>query len=534
MFVTGLSLAGSTLAEAVDRAASSTAAVHVLAGNVWRSTTWGDVAGRAQRGADYLRQHGVGRGARVAVLGDTTLEIVTAILAGWVSGAAVSVLPVPRRADNLAASLQRSIRQLAPDILIVDQIFAPHVTSLDLSMLVTHAVDVFNASGRSYDGSDVETTDPAIVQLTSGTTGEPRGAVISHGAVSANVTGAVRRAEIGSGDRFFSWLPLFHDMGLTGTLALPLSFGIELALMSPTKFAASPRSWLEGASDHSSTVLAAPNFAFGVVARLATAGRAIDLSQVRLAFNGAEPVSAATTGAFLRSTAHLGFRSKSMYPVYGLAEATLAVTFPTPGIGARFVTVDSENAPTCAVLGTPIDGVEIEVRRADGAIAGVGCIGDLFVRSSSLMAGYLGDLKATEAVLTNGWLRTGDLASIIGGELVVVGRSKDLIIIAGRNLYPHEIEEIAAGTTGVRKGGVAAFGVPGTSTENLVVVAESRDASRVNPATIAAAVQAGCGVNPRVVIVPPGSLPKTTSGKLQRGLARTAYLSGAFDRRTKS
>jgi 1-acyl-sn-glycerol-3-phosphate acyltransferase len=397
--------------------------------------------------------------------------------------------------------------------------------------------------------------DIAFLQYTSGSTGDPKGVTLTHTNLLANIRSIMAGVEVGANDVAVSWLPLYHDMGLIGAWFVPLAAGVPLVVMSPLAFLSRPVRWLRAIQAHRGTISPAPNFAYELcVRKIADAEiEGLDLSSWRAAFNGAEPVQAETMERFAARFEKHGFRRAALLPVYGLAEATLGVSAAKFG-GYRVDHVDrakfeSEGraiAPAAAdasalefvSAGKPLPGVEVRVVASDGADAGDRREGRLWLRSAAATSGYYRNAAATKELMREpGWLDSGDLAYLADGEIYITGRAKDLIIKAGRNLYPQEIEEVAGRVAGVRTGCVVAFGAPdaGSGTERLVVAAEVRDpadAGRIT-AEITRAVSEAMGVPPDVVeLIPAQSIPKTSSGKLRRRETRQLYLDGKLGRKT--
>jgi acyl-CoA synthetase (AMP-forming)/AMP-acid ligase II len=385
----------------------------------------------------------------------------------------------------------------------------------------------------------------AFLQYTSGSTGSPRGVVVTHANLAANVRTIGLTSAVGPGDRMVTWLPLHHDMGLVGGLLFPLYWGIPTHLMSPLTFIASPLSWLRAISQLRGTYSVAPNFAYSLcLHRISDHDlEQLDLSSWRLAFNGGEPVDAATARGFIERFAACGFRAQSYYPVYGMAEATLAAAFPTPGAGPVFDTVergalttrgqalpappDSPQAVTFVSVGQPVAGHRVRIvdpqsRRPLPERQ----VGEIVLAGPSVTPRYFGQQGPDRQELA-----TGDLGYVADGHLYVIDRLKDLIIIGGQNFAPSDIEGAAAGVSGLRRGRVAAFSVPGPlGTEALCLAAEvkpglqNRESLRQE---VARAVRERLGLAvAEVVLVAPGALPRTTSGKLRRQECRRLYLEG--------
>jgi len=346
-----------------------------------------------------------------------------------------------------------------------------------------------------------------------------------------------------------SWLPLYHDMGLIGTLLFPIYWRFPLVLMSPLAFLQRPSRWLWAVHRHRATMSAAPNFAYGLcVKRVRPAEReGLDLSSWRFTLNGAEPVNLRTVTEFTRAFAPHGFRAETMLPVYGLAESCVAVTCPTPGQPVRHETVDrarlvdghavpasGKGSMALVGVGGPIPAHEVKIVDEHGATLPEREVGHIVVAGPSLMAGYVNDADATAAVLRNGWLWTGDLGYFAGGHLFVTGRAKDLIIVRGRNHYAEDLERAAERIEGVRAGGVVAFAVydEEKASDLVVLVCETRvggDEARALVTAVRERVSEHCAVGvDEVVLAPPGAIPRTSSGKRQRSACRELYLAGTL------
>jgi len=340
-------------------------------------------------------------------------------------------------------------------------------------------------------------------------------------------------------------------MGLIGLLMTPMLTGFDLAIAAPQDFLAAPGDWMRWVSEFRGTITCGPNFAYALAARALRRLGDIDLSAWRLALNGAEPIDPASVEMFCAAGAPYGLDGKSPFCVYGMAEATLAISFPVPGTGMSVDVVDRHalerdrlaqpaangDGRRLPLLGRTLRGLELRVCNPDtGRELGDREVGELELRGNSVTPGYYNRPDVTEAAFHEGWLRTGDLGYLVDGEVVVCGRIKDVMIIGGRNVYPEEVERAAAAVEGVRAGNVIAFGVEGRrSKEGIVVVAETRTDDRHVldlGALHDAVVDRVCdvvGIPPlRVVFVEPGSLPKTSSGKLQRATCKDQYHAAAL------
>jgi fatty-acyl-CoA synthase len=374
--------------------------------------------------------------------------------------------------------------------------------------------------------------------------------MLPHRCVAANLDAIVATAELEPGhDVGMSWLPLYHDMGLIGLLAAPMTTGTDLALAAPQDFLAAPARWMEWMSAFRGTATAGPNFAYALAARALRRLEGLDLSAWRVAINGAEPIDPKSVAAFVEAGAPHGLAPGTTLAAFGMAEATLAVTFASPGKGLEVDIVDSRvlegdryaapagadqpGARALARLGRPLSNLSLRIcDTTTGVRMQEREVGEIEIRGASITPGYYGRPGATADAFHEGWLRTGDLGYLTGGELVVCGRIKDMIILGGRNVYPQDVERAVAEVSGVRAGNVIAFGTHNRKgRESLVVVAETRDEADATVSDeIAARVRATVGIPPSdVVLVRSGTLPKTSSGKLQRTLCRERYLTEALE-----
>jgi fatty-acyl-CoA synthase len=509
---------------------------------------WGRLHEDARGMAAALQARGVGPGSHVALLGATTRPFVTAIQSTWLAGATVVVLPLPMRLgsiEDFVAQTRRLIVHADAQIVVIDGQLSEFLDPQPRDPPIVLLEELRGEPGR-YDRPAEDADALAILQFTSGSTADPKGVMVPHRCITANLDAIVDAAEVDPGfDKAVSWLPLYHDMGLIGLLGAPMIKGFDLVLASPQDFLAAPARWMEWAAEFGATVTAGPNFAYALAARALSRLDRLDLSRWRLALNGAEPIDPAAVESFLAASARHGVDPNAAFCVFGMAEATLAVTFPTPGTGMRVDTVDQRvletdqyaapvdsaaggNARRFPRLGRPLAGMELRIcDPTSGAMMRDREVGEIELRGSSISPGYYGNGRASTESRRDGWFRTGDLGYMVDGELVVCGRLKDVIIVGGRNVFPEDVERAAASVEGVRAGNVIAFGTEGRrGREAVVVVAETKleeiDAIR---AAVAARVTDAVGVPPEdVVLVRPGTLPKTSSGKPQRSLCRRRYL----------
>jgi fatty-acyl-CoA synthase len=537
--------------------------------------TFGDLYDRAQRVAAELRRRGFQPGETAAIMLPTCAEFYYTfagiLLAG---GIPVPIYP-PFRADRIAeyAARQANILSNAECTYLVTFRQAEGLANL-LKPRVASLREVLNAEklaqaappsdqaplterrGVSGLAHQPRPEDIVFLQYTSGSTGAPKGVTLTHANLLANIRSMIAGAEVRPGDFMVSWLPLYHDMGLIGAWMAPLFCGVSVAVMSPLAFLSRPARWLQTINRHRATLSPAPNFAFELCVRKITDAEleGVDLSCWRAAMNGAEPVRAETLDKFAARFAAYGFRREALMPVYGLAEATLAISIPKSGKGYRADRIDRDifesqgraipAAKDRAALefvgaGKPLNDVEVRIVADDGSDAPERVEGQLWFRGPASTSGYYRNTEATQQLMrADGWLDSGDLAYVADGELFITGRVKDVIIKGGRKLYPHEIEEVSGRVAGVRTGCVVAFGAPDvrSGTERLVVAAEVRRGEAANAGRITAAitqvVDEAMGVPPDVVeLLPPQSIPKTSSGKLRRSETRRLYLEGQLGRK---
>ncbi|OBI05733.1 long-chain fatty acid--CoA ligase [Mycolicibacter heraklionensis] len=490
---------------------------------VWNRHPWQQVHARAESVAARILD-GDNAGA-VGLVGEPTADLVAAIQGAWLAGRSVSVLPGPVRGADPRQWAQATLDRFHG---IGVSTVLSHGPVLDLlraeesgRSLAVDDVAAAAGTGRSVNPVTPNTDVPAVLQGTAGSTGTPRTAQLSPAAVLANVSGLSMHVGVDPADDVgCSWLPLYHDMGLTFLLSAALT-GSEQWLAPTAAFAASPFRWLSWLHDSRATMTAAPNFAYAVIGKYARRVPEVDLGRLRVAINGGEPVDCAGLERFVTELAKFGLDPGALMPSYGLAEATCAVTAPLPGVGLQcdeIVGVPSNDTAAMrrhAVLGEPIPGMQVRIRPVtDDHEELVGReVGEIEIRGTSMMSGYLGQ----SALDPDGWFATGDLGYFTDAGLVVCGRAKEIISIAGRNVFPTEIERVAAEVRGVREGAVVAVGTDGLR-PGLVIAAEFRGRDETGArADLISRVASHCGVVPAaVVFLAPGSLPRTSSGKLRR------------------
>ena len=541
-----------TLEQRIVEAATSPHAITFMRGDEPDRVPWSELHADATVLAAGLQARGVRPGDHVAVLGPTTRPLVTTIQATWLAGAAVVVLPLPMRMGSIeefVAQTRRRIDHADIALVVIDGDLAPFVQRRpDDAPMVGYGELRAAGEGRQWRRPKPDLDRLAVLQFTSGSTSDPKGVMLPHRAVASNLDAMIERADFDRDiDVMVSWLPLYHDMGLVGILTVAQTTGCELALGAPQDFMASPARWMRWLSDSGGTITAGPNFAYVLAARALDRLDSLDLSCVRIALNGAEPVNAETVERFVDAGARHGLRPGAVFPAFGMAELSIGGTFPEPMTGLRTDDVDRrvletdryaapadparEGTRRLAKLGKPLAGLEVRIVDPDD---GRHCVerevGELQIRGTSVTSGYYRRPDTTaQCFVDGGWLRTGDLAYLVDGELVVCGRIKDIIIVAGRNVFPEDIEEAVGAVEGVRAGNVIAFGVDGgrAGVQSVIVVAETKAEPHEHETirrAVAAKIRGSVGLAAReVILVAPGSLPKTSSGKLQRSLCKQRH-----------
>ncbi len=522
-----------------------------------RPLSYGELWAQASATATALVHGGLERGETAALLLPTELGFFSSFLGVLLAGGVPVPLYPPFRLDRIEEYVERQVHILrnaeARVLITFDEV--RRVGSLLKARVPSLRATCTPAELAWTDAPapalHLEPGDAALIQYTSGSTGAPKGVLLTHENLLANIRASGQAGGVHSGDVMVSWLPLYHDMGLIGSWLLPLYHGIPLALMPPQAFLARPARWLHLVHRHRGTLSSAPNFAYELCVRKVRDEeiQGLDLSSWRAALNGSEAVNPETLERFERRFAPYGFRRDAFVPAYGLAEVAVAFSFSPMGRRFRVDTLDRASferarearpaSPGTAwplrfvSCGRPLPGYEVRIVDEADRVLEERHMGRIEVRGPSLTPGYYRNPEATRAVLHDGWMDTGDLGYVADGELFVTGRRKDLIILGGRNLYPSEIEEVVSEVAGVRKGCVVAFGLSTAElgTERLVVIAETRERTPEVHARIRAAITERLvevlGLPPdEVVLAPPGSVRKTSSGKLRRGATREAWLHG--------
>ena len=557
-----------TLGEALDYAALGEKGMnfHDARADLVRAYPYADIAADARRQALRLIADGVRPGDRVALIAETGAGFAAAFFAAIYAGALPVPLPLPTSfggrdayIDQIATQLRscdpRLVLSSAGLFAMVEQAAAGHNGE---KLCAAHDWDsYFAAAAPAAALPAARSTDIAYLQYSSGSTRFPHGVAVTHEALLANLAGHAHCMEAGRGDRVVSWLPWYHDMGLVGCMLAPLANQISVDYLATEDFARRPLSWLTLISRNpDSTLSYSPTFGYDICARRISPSinvkERFDLSRWRVAGNGADMIRPEVMQAFVDVFDAAGFKASAFLPSYGLAEATLAVTIMPLGEGIVSELIDERTLsggssarpgpranprrPTryraIVNCGKAVPGLTIEVRDENGAVMPDRCIGRIYVRGLGIMAGYFRDEEATRAALSaEGWLDTGDMGYLSAGSIFLVGRAKDMIIINGKNHWPQDIEWAIEQLPGFKAGDIAAFAITTPSGEEspaVLVQCRTSDVEERNKLreAIRTKVRAITGMTCVVELVPPRTLPKTSSGKLSRSKARSQYLSG--------
>ncbi|MEU5261822.1 fatty acyl-AMP ligase [Amycolatopsis sp. NPDC021455] len=520
--------------------------------------TWAEVHTEARRIAGGLVAGGFGRGGAVAVLAAAPVLIAPTVQAVWLAGGSVTMLHQPTPRTDLAEWAEDTVRVLGmigSDLVLLGEPFdqlAPVLSEKGIGFkLITELAEAEPLA----DVVPTDEGDTALLQLTSGSTADPKAVRITYGNLYSNVKAMVDRAEFDfDTDVMVSWLPTFHDMGMVGFLTVPMTFGVELVKITPVEFLSGPLIWPELITKYGGTTTAAPNFAYAIVGRRMARvddDTAYDLSKLRIALNGAEPIDETAVQTFVDAGARFKMPAECVFPAYGMAEATLAVSFAPLFTGLTLDVVEADaleaenravpvpegdprrgtdSVRSFALLGRPLDGLEAEIVDDSGARVGEREVGEIRLRGEAVTPGYLTMEGPVATQDDDGWLNTGDLGYLVDGQIVICGRRKDVIIMGGRNLYPTDIERAATSVEGVRAGNAVAVRLDaGSRRERFAVVVESKlagdaEAEKNLMKQVSARVRDAVDMRPyAVVVLPAGSLPKTPSGKVKRAATAVQF-----------
>ncbi|GAB3487113.1 fatty acyl-AMP ligase [Amycolatopsis cihanbeyliensis] len=520
--------------------------------------TWGEVHEEARRAAGALVEDGLGRGDAVAVLAAAPALIAPTVQAVWLAGGSVTMLHQPTPRTDLAEWAEDTVRVLGmigSRLVLLGEPFDQLAPVLTEHGIAFRTITDLLAGEPLPEPVPTEEGDSALLQLTSGSTAEPKAVRITHRNLLSNMTAMAEAAEfVFAEDVMVSWLPTFHDMGMVGFLTLPMTFGVELVKVTPVEFLSGPLIWPTLISKYRGTATAAPNFAYAIVGRRMAKvedDTTYDLSSLRIALNGAEPIDEGAVRMFTEAGARFGLDPRAVFPAYGMAESTLAVSFVPVGTGLSLDVVEAraleaeqravpvpeddprrgtEEVRSFARLGRPLPGLEAEIVDEHGNRLAEREVGEIRLRGVAVTPGYLTMDGPAVTQDADGWLATGDLGYLVDGQIIICGRAKDVIIMGGRNIYPTDIERAATSVEGVRAGNAVAVRIDaGTKRERFAVVLESKlagdqEAERALAKEVSARVRDAVEIRPySVVVLAPGNLPKTPSGKVKRAATASQY-----------
>jgi fatty-acyl-CoA synthase len=548
-----------TLGEALDYAAKGVRGLnfHDPRGTLTLAYPFSRLKADATDAAYRLIARGIKPGDRIALLAETGPDFAAAFFGAIYAGAWPVPLPLPTSFGGKEAYIDQLVVQLAssdPCLLLYPQ---------ELEAMAEAAAETRNVPSISYE-AEARSPAPAVplpaaspddiayLQYSSGSTRFPHGVIITHRALLSNLAAHSIGMEVDDGDRCISWLPWYHDMGLVGCLLSPVANQVSTDYLKTEDFARRPLAWLDLISRNPGTTLSySPTFGYDICARRMSsqtkASDRFDLSRWRVAGNGADMIRPDVMQSFVDAFAEAGFKATAFLPSYGLAEATLAVSIMPPGEGIMVELVEETELSGGASAvgrpqryravvncGVPARDMEIAIREEDGSPLPDRAIGKVWCRGPSVMNGYFRDLEATEACLVDGWLDTGDMGYMSGGYIYIVGRAKDMIIVNGKNHWPQDIEWAVEQLPGFKAGDIAAFAIttPGGE-ETPAVLVQCRTTDPLERGRlrdeIRERVRSITGMNCVVELVPPRTLPRTSSGKLSRSKARNLYLSGEIE-----
>ncbi len=540
----------------------ATSAVHYIAGeSSEQRVPYAELRHRSLGLLRHLQAAGATPGSEAVILVDGLAPFVDTFWA-CVQGRIVAVPLAPGHADDHKAKLFRVLARLRSPLLATERkVFdrlrtyaADHQLGDQLARLEKRTVFLDEVSDVSVPGIEHRATpeDIAFIQYSSGSTSEPKGVILTHRNLTTNIDAIATGIAASAGDASLSWMPLTHDMGLIGFHLTPFVVDVDHWLMPTALFVRRPGLWMSKSSEHRVSVTCSPNFGYQHYLKGHDAAKAgaLDLSAIRIIFNGAEPIAADLCREFMTALAPAGLRANAMFPVYGLAEASLAVTFPRvdaplltehfargglgPGDVVRDVAADAEDALELVRVGTPVKGCEVRIADASGAEVAAGTVGRILIRGASVSPGYYAEPELSAAVRTaDGFLDTGDLGTLRDGDLVVTGRVKEILFVAGQNHYPQDIELVLAQHADIELGRAAAAGTRQShaATDDVLVFVLAKGGDLAAFAETARKVRRV--INERMglvvaAVVPVRQFPKTTSGKVQRFALAREFEEGRF------
>ena len=534
---------------------------HIDGENSERRVSFAETHARALGILHHLQAMGAQRGEPMIIFLSNNEQVLDGFWAAVLGG----IVPVPLAvgiSDEHRHKLLRVARKVGNPLLYTDAKNLERLATLarevgegpqfDALKARSFLVDSISDISRAGKPHRPQPGDLAFIQFSSGSTSEPKGVMLTHGNLMSNIAGATAIGRYGADDVSLSWMPLTHDMGLIGFYLIQFANQVHINLMPTDLFVRRPVLWLEMASRKRATITCSPNFGYRHLLKV-LGGRqleGVDLSQIRSIYNGAEPISVELCNTFMKSLAYTGLKRSAMYPVYGLAEACLAVAFPAPGTDYRWLRVNRHKLGLGATVeinpanhqdvlelmcvGQVVPNTHLRITDDARVDLAPGTVGHILIGGPSVTRGYFGDPEETARVIdAAGWVDTGDLGVMHEGALYITGRAKEIIFVNGQNYYPYDLENIAVRAPGLDLNKVAAAGImgPGTQGEELVVFVLHRGSVEDFVPTAAAVsrlINEHTGLEVAEV-VPVKRIPKTTSGKVQRHLLAQAYEDGEFD-----
>jgi acyl-CoA synthetase (AMP-forming)/AMP-acid ligase II len=544
----------------IERRSSRRTITYIEGENNERELPFGDLHSRALGLLHHFQACGATPGSEMILLLDSNAQFVDAFWA-CLLGNIIAVPLAPGASDEHKLKFFRVLGRLAQPHLCTDQkIFSrlsayatdnalkTALESINSKVVFLDRIDDISQAGRVHPAKP---DDIAFVQYSSGSTSEPKGVALTHRNLLTNIAAIAHGIELSTADVGLSWMPLTHDMGLIGFHLTPFVMDVTHHLIATAAFVRRPQLWLTLATLKKATVLCSPNFGYRHFLRTFDRAKsaALDLQQVRILFNGAEPISVALCEEFLTALAPNGLSASAMFPVYGLAEASLAATFPKPGNGYTTVTVrrdtlavgrtvesipvDDARAITLVIVGHPVTGCDLRIANDDGTALSDNTVGHVHIRGDNVTRGYYRDASSTQAAIgTDGWLDTGDLGFMSPAGLAISGRAKEILFVSGQNYYPPDLEAVLETHAGIEPGKAAVCGVRAANAETDEVLAFVLHRGELREFLDVAKAVRKC-INEHIGIVvahviPVTKIPKTTSGKIQRYLLADEYQKGEF------
>jgi fatty-acyl-CoA synthase len=545
----------STLPEALDYAGTGQAGFNFYSGRgeLLAVLPYRDLKDQAQSLARRMIRAGLHRGERVAIIAESTADFVRTFWASQYAGLIPVPLPTPAAFAgqvNYVDHIHPMMEAAQPLAVIAPGVFlesARQAAARSKVQLVGTVEDLNQMPEADADLPAAEPEDVCYLQFSSGSTRVPTGVAVTHRALLANARAISRDAlRVTETDRCTSWLPFYHDMGLVGFFLVPLTSQISTDYLAPDEFARRPLIWPTLISRNGGTISFSPSFGYDLSARRAMNADLghLDLSRWRVAGIGGDQIRPGILARFADTFGRCGFRKEAFVASYGMAEATLGMSFAPLDRGievdrvdlgrlrreGRAVPADGENVRDLVICGKPLPDHELQVRDAEGSVLAERRVGHIMFRGPSVMTEYFRRSEETARVLSaDGWLDTGDMGYLVGDSIVVAGRSKDLIIVNGRNVWPEDLElAVENHIDGVRRGDVVAFSVDERDAERVVILVQSRTSDPVmreaQRTSVASVILSAAGLNCSVVLVSHNALPRTSSGKLSRTKARDMYL----------